>query len=116
MIPLPGELYLLFEDGEKRRPVVVVSREELNRGDYLLAVPLTTSRLQTRRALPNCVLLQGGKHGFSKECIAQAEALTLIAKGELALAEGPIGQLDDQTFREIIRAVGYVMDAECEPA
>ena len=47
---LPGEIYLadIFEGGT--RPVVIVSRAELNRGTVYLCVPLTSSRVAERRA------------------------------------------------------------------
>ena len=112
----PGEIYLLFEDEGKRRPVVVISREELNRGNYLLVVPLTTSRLEIRKGLPNTVLLKRSKHGIRKDSIAQAEMISCVSKDELLLTEGPISALDGETFRGLVRAVGYVMSADCEPA
>lgn len=111
----PGEIYLFFEGENKRRPAVVVSREELNRGDYLLMVPLTTTHLETRRGLQNSVYLKRNRHGINKNAIVQAEAITQISKDELSLEEGPICTLDGETFRSLIRAIGYVMSADCEP-
>lgn len=111
----PGEIYLLFEDEGKQRPAIVISREELNRGDYLLVVPLTTSRLKIRERLPNTVLLKHSKYGISKDSIAQAEMISYIRKDYMLLTEGPIGVLDNETFRSLVRAVGYVMSADCEP-
>ncbi len=34
----------------------------------------------------------------------------------LDLAAGPLGIVDDVAFRDVIKAIGYVMDSECEPA
>ncbi len=30
--------------------------------------------------------------------------------------QGPIGRLDAEAMREVVRAIGYVIDAECEPS
>jgi len=49
----PGELYFadLYEAGV--RPILIVSREPLNRGGYAVAVPLTSSHFERRSRLPN---------------------------------------------------------------
>lgn len=41
----PGDVYLadIFEGGT--RPVVIVSREQLNRGALALVIPITSSRV-----------------------------------------------------------------------
>jgi len=114
MTLLPGEVYWAFFD--KPRPVVVVSREELNRGDYVVVLPLTTAQLALRRSLPSCVAIQGRVYGL-KDCVAQAEMITVLFRSDLIdPAEGPIATLADETMREIVRAVGFVMQAECEPS
>ena len=53
----PGEVYFADFPGGPR-PVIVVSRESLNRGIYLLIVPCTTSNYQLRSQIPNCVPFQ----------------------------------------------------------
>ncbi|MBI4717987.1 MAG: type II toxin-antitoxin system PemK/MazF family toxin [Planctomycetes bacterium] len=113
MNPRPGEIYFAIHD--KRRPIVVVSREELNRGGYVLAVPLTSSKLEIRRELSNCVFIEGRRIGLPKDCVAQLESVSLLAKEYLELEAGPLAALDPETMRAIIRALGYVIDAECEP-
>jgi mRNA-degrading endonuclease toxin of MazEF toxin-antitoxin module len=113
MTPTPGEIYLAYQD--KRRPVVVISREELNRGDYLVVIPLTTAKWETRQWLPNCVLLEANKHRLPKTCIAQTEMISFVPKADLGLLDGPVTTLDDDTMRNLVRAVGYVMVADCEP-
>jgi mRNA-degrading endonuclease toxin of MazEF toxin-antitoxin module len=115
MTPRPGEIYWALLEGPVRRPVIVVSREELNRGSTLVAVPLTSQGLESRRALPNCVFLRTGQFGLTKDCVAQAEAIAQIHKDELDLESGPIGQLDPETMRSLLKAIAYVADAEFEP-
>ena len=112
MVPEQGEVYWAFRD--KRRPVVVVSREELNRGRYVIVAPLTTSRLDVRRGMPNCVYVDGRKNSL-KDCVVQVELLTHLPVEDLEMERGPISALDGELVREIIRAVGHVMAAACEP-
>lgn len=114
--PKPGEIYSAFVNGAERHPVIVVSRENLNKGDYVIVVPVTSSRYELRSNLPNCLPFGAGQFGFSAPCVAQAENLTLLVKGRMELASGPRGRLDDESMRGLIHAVGYVIDSECEPA
>jgi len=115
MPPRPGEIYWAFVEGGDRRPIIVVSREELNRGNYVVAVPLTSARLDLRRSLPNGVAFSAGEHGLTKDCVAQAEAITLLELSDLDLQTGCLGALDSQTSRRLIQAIGYVLAAACEP-
>jgi len=111
-MPEPGEVYWTLGDP---RPCIVVSREELNRGDYIVGVLLTTQRVQERRSLPNCVPFQTGEFGLTKDCVAQAESITMIAKDNLDLARGRSGALTDERFRDLVRAIGHVISSDCEP-
>jgi mRNA-degrading endonuclease toxin of MazEF toxin-antitoxin module len=108
-----GEVYYAFRD--KRRPVIIMSREELNRGQYVLAVPLTTKGMEFRRRRPNCVPLSARRDGVPKDCVAQGELVTVLDLVDLDLDRGPITSLREEALRALIRAVGYVLDAECEP-
>lgn len=95
--------------------MVVVSREELNRGSYFLAVPFTTAHLERRKELPNCVPFEAGDFGLPKKCVAQAEALTQLRKSNLSEPREKIGTLSSEALAEVIDAVGDVLDAICEP-
>lgn len=110
----PGTIYWA-DLGTGRRPVVLVSREELNRGHYVVAVLCTTSQLQTRAALPNCVPFQAGEFGLPQDCVAQCEAVTFLDKQDLDLSAGPIDMLDDIRLRDVIKTIGHVFDSDCEP-
>ncbi len=113
MTPEPGQVFWAFHD--KRRPVIVVSRHELNAGDYVVVVPLTSARLEDRRKQPNCVALDSQRHHVPKSCVAQAEAIAVLPKSDLDLSEGPVSVLDDSAMRDVIRAIGNVISACCEP-
>lgn len=110
----PGEIYITDTEFGPR-PMIVVSREELNRGNYVVGVLCTSARFSERSALPNCVPFKSGEFGFTKDRTAQAEAISFFRKADIHMDEGPIGMLTDAALRDLIRAIGYLMDADCEP-
>ncbi len=111
----PGEVYWARSTQGGDHPFIVVGRPELYRGKYLLVVPVTSQKVELRAKLPNCVHLRKGQFGFTKDCVAQAEALTLIERDELDLAQGPSGRIDAACFRDLIKAIAYALEADCEP-
>jgi mRNA-degrading endonuclease toxin of MazEF toxin-antitoxin module len=111
----PGEIYMADFAQAGRHPVIIVSREELNRGNYALAVVCTSAQFAIRRALPNCVSFNPSRFGFTKDCVAQCENMLSVAMTQLDQASGPIGALDGGTLRDIIKAIGYVLESDCEP-
>jgi mRNA-degrading endonuclease toxin of MazEF toxin-antitoxin module len=111
----PGEIYIADFPEAGPHPVIVVSREELSRGHYALVVICTSSRFAVRSQLPSCVPFQAGQFGFTANCVAQCENILSIDKRQLDLSGGPIGVLDGMTLREVIKAVGYVIESDCEP-
>src|SRR5688572_15758628 len=96
-------------------PIIVVSREELNRGRYALAVVCTSARLAVRSKLPNCVPFQAGNFGFTADCVAQCENILSIDQANIDLAPGPTGTLDDETFQKVVKSIGYVIKSDCKP-
>jgi len=107
----PGEIYTAFDPSGGKRPFVVVSRRELNKGDYFIAVPLTTQNIEARKKLPNCVHFPAHAHGLPKECVAQADALTLLRKADLATPIEHLGTLSPASLNAVIKAIGYVVGA-----
>ncbi len=81
----------------------------------MLAVFCTSSRFAVRSQLPNCVPYRAGQFGFTADCVAQCENVLSIEKSQLDLSAGPIGALDASNLRDVIRAIGYVLEADCEP-
>jgi mRNA-degrading endonuclease toxin of MazEF toxin-antitoxin module len=111
----PGEIYLADTDAGTR-PVVIVSREELNRGNWVVGVLITSAQFSLRSTLPHCVPLRAGEFGVVKDCVAQAETISYIAVTDLDLDAGVIGVLDAGRMRALIKAVGHVLSSECEPS
>lgn len=114
MTPRPGEVYKAFIPDVHY--VIIVSREELNRGNYVLAVPITSKHFADRSTLKNCVPFRRGEFCFTEDCVAQAENTTLFEKEQdIDWVAGRQDELDGEAMREIIRAIGNVIAAECEP-
>jgi mRNA-degrading endonuclease toxin of MazEF toxin-antitoxin module len=111
----PGEIYTADFPQAGPHPVIVVSREDLNRGSYALVAVCTSARFAVRSTLPNCVPFRAGQFGFTADCVAQCENILSIEKSQLDLAGGPVGILDDVALRDVIKAIGYVMESDCEP-
>lgn len=108
----PGEIYRADLD-VGRHKVVVVSREELNRGDKVLVALITSKRFAVRSTLPNCVPLRAGDFGMTADCVVQCENVFPALIADLDAA--PDAALDEATLREVVKSVGYVMEADCEP-
>ena len=95
--------------------MIVLSREELNRGRYALVVVCTSARFAVRSQFSNCVPFRAGDFGFTTECVAQCEDLLSIDLDQIDFSAGPLGALDHVAFRDVIKAIGYVMESDCEP-
>src|SRR5262245_57657998 len=108
----PGEVYMADFPEAGPHPVVVVSREALNRGRYVLTVVCTSARFAVRSTLPSCVPFRAGEFGFTADCVAQCENVLSIETIQLDLA---IGTLDAVALRSVVKAIGYVIESDCEP-
>lgn len=108
----PGEIYLASLD-IGRRPAIIVSREALNRGNSVVVVLCASAKFASRSQLPNCVPFRAGQFGFTSDCVAQCESIQFLDKARLDPM--PLGILDEVTLRDVIRAIGNVLDADCEP-
>lgn len=111
----PGEIYVADFAAFGPHRVIVVSREELNRGDKVVAVLCTSARFELRSRLPNCVAFFAGTFGFKINCVAQCEYVVTLEIEQLDMSSGPIGLLDDEALRDVGRAIGYVIECDCEP-
>jgi mRNA-degrading endonuclease toxin of MazEF toxin-antitoxin module len=112
----PGEIYMADFDQAGPHPVLVISRRDLNRGRYALVVVCTSARFAVRQTLPNCVPFRAGQFGFTADCVAQCDNMLSVEKSQLDVASGPIGVLDEMAMRDVIKAIGHVMESDCEPA
>jgi mRNA-degrading endonuclease toxin of MazEF toxin-antitoxin module len=111
----PGEIFYATVDGAGTRPVIVVSQEPFNRGRFVCVVPCTSKKFLQRRNFPNCVPFNAGQFGFHLDSVAQCELVAAVEINNLDLSSGPIGTLDDVALRSVIKAIGHVLDSDCEP-
>jgi mRNA-degrading endonuclease toxin of MazEF toxin-antitoxin module len=111
----PGEIYWADLPPGQRHRVVIVSREELNRGKYVVAALITSQKFAVRSRLANCVPLRVGRFGLTQDSVIQGESAGPIRVARLDVTTRPLAKLDDLTFREVIKAIGYVLDSDCEP-
>jgi mRNA-degrading endonuclease toxin of MazEF toxin-antitoxin module len=111
----PGEIYLADVGEDAKRRILIVSRHDLNQGKYVVAIPFTSADFEIRSKLPNCVPFQAGEFGLTKDCVAQAEAITFVPIHALDEDVGSVGTVDEERMRDVIRAIGHVVCAECEP-
>ena len=87
----PGEIYMAdFEDIDPH-PMVVVSREELNRGSWVVAALITSKRFEERSKLSNCLALRSGEFGLSRDCVIQCESIFSLRR---ELFREKLGKLD----------------------
>src|SRR5712692_5432162 len=103
----PGEIYMADLGEATPHPVIVVSREELNRGDRVVAVLCTSQRFATRSTLAHCVPFRAGQFGFTKDCVAPCENVFLVAKD--SLDPNAIGVLTAVAVRDIVKAIGHAI-------
>ena len=112
----PGEIYWFDDAPDEPHRVIVVSEEKFNRGGYVAVGLITSKYYQQRRTLRNCVPFQSGEFGMKKDCVAQCENIFTIPTSELSVGTGPTDILNGEKLRDVIRAIGYVIGADCEPA
>jgi mRNA-degrading endonuclease toxin of MazEF toxin-antitoxin module len=108
----PGEIYLADFEEMEPHPIIVVTREELNRGNWVAAVLITSKRFAERSKQSHCVVFRAGGFGLDKDRVAQAESLFSVRRDDLG---EHIGTLDDERWRELVKAVGNMMGSDCEP-
>jgi mRNA-degrading endonuclease toxin of MazEF toxin-antitoxin module len=108
----PGEIYLADFEEMEPHPVLVVSREELNRGNWVAAVLIASKRFDERSKLPHCVPIRAGEFGLTMDCVAQGESLFSMRREDLG---EHLGTLDDERWRDLVRALGNMMGSDCEP-
>ncbi len=106
--PKWGQLYRLKHDAVgKPRIIVIVSREEINGGHSVLAVPFTSQQLDKRKSLDYCAHFYPGEGGLELECVAKTDELSLYDKTHIRLADGPVGQFDKDQMERLCEALKW---------
>ena len=91
-----------------RRPVLVVSREEINQLlPVVNAVPLTSRKLG-RRIYPNEALVPSGTAGLRMDSIALCYQVRTVDKGRLARQLGEVA--DIRIRRDVVDALRFQLE------
>ena len=103
----PGDVYLtdIFEGGT--RPVIVVSREQLNRGGLYLIVPVTSSRVGERRRYANYVFLPAGAGGVRDDSVAVTH---LVQPVRLEMLRDKWGQISESLMQQVLVGIAWSID------
>lgn len=115
-----GEIYWLpwdlhgLDDGEivkekKARPIVVVSRDNLNGGSSVLVVPFSTAKLELRQSQRQFVHFRAGEHGLTKDCVAVADQITYVDKKLIDWRKDKIGHIDALGMDRIVKAIRWAL-------
>ena len=87
MVIAQGDIWLLETPNQKRRPVLVITRDEaIPVLDNLVVAPLTS----TLRTIPTCVPI-GPDHGIDRDSVASFDNLAVIPKSLLTTHLGSLG-------------------------
>ena len=89
------------------RPIIIVSRDAINlHSPVVLAVPYTTYK-KGKRVFPTQVLIEKPDGGLSKDSIAMADQIRVLAKPRLIKL---LGNLSATKLRELNRALAIALD------
>lgn len=106
--PRRGQIYIWKHDEvEKSRPVVIVSRKELNGGEKVVTVPITSQQIDKRREMKNCVVLEAGVGGVSRRSVVKCGDVTLLRISALDMKRGKIGELDADHLKLVDAALAW---------
>lgn len=107
-----GDIFRCWDGPNSTHRVLVVSRDELNRGDYVVTVQFTSTNVAKRKTEPNCVYFkQGTQTGLSDDCVMQGESIAVTDKVRLEVASGPLGRVEGEKFEQILAAIANVLGA-----
>ena len=91
------------------RPVIIVSRDAINKSSPLIiAVPCTTYQA-SRRIYPSQIIIKAPDGGFSVDSIALGEQLRALSKTRLLRQRGILGQ---DIMAELDRAVAIALNLD----
>lgn len=109
------ELYWLKDGGteaEKNRPIVIVSRDDLNAGNSVLAVPFYSQQLEKRRNQKFCASFNAGDGGLPKDCVAKCDEITLLDKDDIDFVRGRMGRFNGPQMERVIKSIRYALRDE----
>jgi mRNA interferase MazF len=108
-----GDVYLARLDpteGSEQsgsRPVVIVSRDAINRSSPVVIVVPCTSWTEGRRLYPSQVVLKAHDGGLKSDSVALSEQVRAITRDRLMSRWGALGL---ETMRRIDRSLSIALD------
>jgi mRNA-degrading endonuclease toxin of MazEF toxin-antitoxin module len=102
-----GEVWEIDFAEEMRRPGIIVTRDELNRGRLLLVVPCTAAQVETRARFANHVVLNAGVGGLTQPSVAQVHLLQPVDRSYFLRL---LGRLDDEDLGRVLNALAWAVD------
>ncbi len=108
--PQRGDIYRVRRDiAGKRRPVIIVSRTELNKGATVLAIPLTTAQFEKRMTQRSFVVFETGEGGLPEQSLAKCSDITTLRIADLDLANGYVGSLNENKMQRLFSPLNWSM-------
>lgn len=109
--PRRGEIYRLKQDEVgKPRPVLVVSRGELNGGRTVTVVPFTTQQLEERALKKSNAIFEAGEGRLGERSAAKCGDVATIPISSLNV--GVVGEFDAQQMQKIDAALKWSLGLE----
>lgn len=89
------------------RPVIVVSRDAINKNSPVIVVVPLTNAANVKRQYPNNVLIRKGDGGLSVDSVALGGQVRAISKSRLLR---PRGSLSPESLQALNRALRITLD------
>jgi mRNA interferase MazF len=89
------------------RPVIIVSRDAINRSSPVVVVVPVTRAANVQRSFPNNVAIPAGAGGFTRASIALAGQIRAISKTRLLRLRG---SLPAEIVQQVDRALRITLD------
>lgn len=106
-----GEVYRLKHDAVgKPRPFVVVSRNELNRGNTVIGIPFSSNNLAKKRQQPSCAFFAQGEGGLTADCVAMTSEIATVFLSNIQFSAGPLGTFDDAQMERLFEALKWSLN------
>ncbi len=97
------------EENKEGRPLLIVSRDDLNRGDTVVAVPFYSQQLEKRKLLKWCVFFKRGIAGLRKDCVAKCDEIAFYDKLDIDWRHGKLGRMNVDEMNAVAKAIRYVI-------
>lgn len=92
----------------KPRPILVLSRVELNGRYHVIAAPFSTTKLDERAKQWQSVLFEAGEFGLFERCALLVDSITTVEFQKIDTTQPRVGTLSQEKLAEVDAAIKYV--------